>query len=553
MNVWEILDINETHDLRAIKRAYSSKLKVTRPDDDARAYQELREAFDLAKRLAKQIQHSLEQQESEGVETVSSGEPESQLGLDAACQTATITESLEAEVVESSEKSAVVSMAVDSELNQQETLDANTSHEADTLGSESLLDEPLADKNNLISEKVIEMVQAVHDCLNDKGEVAAVALFRDHLESPELFSLDWANRFESQMMHYLDWWAGRPASEEGVILPLGLMRQVVNHYEWHKGGASRMHDHPALEQRYESIINDSGLRFLQKVERKELSYTPEFSVAAKRLLGAYKPKRFSVYSVWGESRKAIDILLSRVEEMNDASLDFELNTRTVNWWLARRTQFPLSAWMIIIAALFAVSSTGPTIIWFEGYLATQKIFVTPLSFVVVFLLVCVLVTSVIYCLAYGFKITSDILRSLFAKLNGKNRELVFCALAVSLYLVADIVAVNIPDSAPTSYIVATVFLTAIYQTRLAGLVMSAFLIAFGFHLDGVGDMLSQVATYKIIYPVLAINTALFYGYLDFKSKQLKRDFTTTEIPSNKRLGLELLLISSCFGYSLLFL
>lgn len=52
MNCWQILDIQPTSDEREIRRAYAKKLKVTRPDEDAAAYQQLREAFDEALRLA---------------------------------------------------------------------------------------------------------------------------------------------------------------------------------------------------------------------------------------------------------------------------------------------------------------------------------------------------------------------------------------------------------------------------------------------------------------------------------------------------------------------
>lgn len=48
MNCWHILNIPPTGDERAIKRAYAKLLKTTRPDDDAAAYQALRQAFDDA-------------------------------------------------------------------------------------------------------------------------------------------------------------------------------------------------------------------------------------------------------------------------------------------------------------------------------------------------------------------------------------------------------------------------------------------------------------------------------------------------------------------------
>lgn len=52
MNCWQILQIAPTSDTKTIRKAYAKLLKTTRPDDDAAAYQNLREAFDEALRLA---------------------------------------------------------------------------------------------------------------------------------------------------------------------------------------------------------------------------------------------------------------------------------------------------------------------------------------------------------------------------------------------------------------------------------------------------------------------------------------------------------------------
>lgn len=53
MDVWQRLGIEKTDDERIIKRAYAKQLKITRPDEDPKYFQSLREARDKAISLAK--------------------------------------------------------------------------------------------------------------------------------------------------------------------------------------------------------------------------------------------------------------------------------------------------------------------------------------------------------------------------------------------------------------------------------------------------------------------------------------------------------------------
>ena len=52
-HLWAELGIAPTRELAAIKKAYALKLRVTRPDDDAAAYQRLRSAYEWAQQWAK--------------------------------------------------------------------------------------------------------------------------------------------------------------------------------------------------------------------------------------------------------------------------------------------------------------------------------------------------------------------------------------------------------------------------------------------------------------------------------------------------------------------
>ncbi|AZK48047.1 tetratricopeptide repeat protein [Paenibacillus lentus] len=64
MSIWHWLGIEPTNDIKQIKRAYAKQLQVYHPEDDPAGYQELREAYDRALKIAKQqnemVKHSNE-------------------------------------------------------------------------------------------------------------------------------------------------------------------------------------------------------------------------------------------------------------------------------------------------------------------------------------------------------------------------------------------------------------------------------------------------------------------------------------------------------------
>jgi len=53
MNYWDILGVEPTVDLKVIKKAYASKLRLYHPEDDPKGFQMLREAYDNALKEAK--------------------------------------------------------------------------------------------------------------------------------------------------------------------------------------------------------------------------------------------------------------------------------------------------------------------------------------------------------------------------------------------------------------------------------------------------------------------------------------------------------------------
>lgn len=63
MAPWSVLEITEGSDARNIKRAYATKLKVTRPDDDPQGFQKLHDAYKWALELDKYRQQQEQEQQ----------------------------------------------------------------------------------------------------------------------------------------------------------------------------------------------------------------------------------------------------------------------------------------------------------------------------------------------------------------------------------------------------------------------------------------------------------------------------------------------------------
>ena len=68
-SLWAILGTEPTGDERALKRAYAKRLKVTRPEDDPAAFQELREAYEYALRHAHLFAEGFPEAQAAAVET----------------------------------------------------------------------------------------------------------------------------------------------------------------------------------------------------------------------------------------------------------------------------------------------------------------------------------------------------------------------------------------------------------------------------------------------------------------------------------------------------
>lgn len=80
MSYWELLGIEETSDVSEIKKAFAKKLKTCRPEDDAKLYQRIRQAYEWAVKHAKNYSRkSIPSESSNPVNTSSSRYDENEL------------------------------------------------------------------------------------------------------------------------------------------------------------------------------------------------------------------------------------------------------------------------------------------------------------------------------------------------------------------------------------------------------------------------------------------------------------------------------------------
>ena len=613
MSVWAVLEIEPTNNVRLIKKAYAVKLKVTRPEDDSKGYQALREAFDTAKRLAKQYQYdeqpetvstidsvALEQQVDanltvvESIQSSASGESQFEAQsteekepvlLNAELNEEQLNHKKKQEQGEKNRPVLIMSESVEQDSNgfddnqqrgekvkpvmlmsesseQGSDKDERKFKTANPVvvtskfsGDETAVINSHADSNDKAKHdaKLIEdLLQSIHDCLNGEGQVAAVQLFYEILNTPELESLDMEKKLDLRMISYLNWLSskrnvtGRTSNGRNKLnlksLPLGFMRQIIKHYQWHKRDIALLNQHKQLEQCYDSIMNECGIQFLQRMNEKKGGYRSESSKAAKDLLGTFNKVKFRIHSINAKRRDAVYQLLESIESMDDASFDFELNTESIKWWRERKNDFMLSGWMFGAGLFFGFNLMIRFGLFFDNHYFTFPL-----------LLLCsVVMTVVVYWFAYARKVIEDFVAENKMRLTGLEFEIRLFIVAILLLGLAGLLNHYYLASDFFSFmLVCLPVLIVVYRYRVFGIAIGILAVWYSFNASGAFDVFNQFQAFYILLPVLVLNTLIFGGCIHLKEKQSGQSFSKSEIPRGVAISLNFVLITSCFIYGVI--
>jgi hypothetical protein len=293
VDIWKELQIKETPDVAAIRRAYARRLKQTHPEDDPEGFQTLRSAYETALRFAEFSKYRLnETADNEGADDEDILEPQPVILQNIAAWNS-------------------------------QRLDSRIQHS----GASSIIVDSEAEAQGLIRD-LMHVLEA-------KGEKDAAERFETLIQSPALENLETRYYFDDLLLESLC--ALKP-------LPLGFTEKTIHILGMDDPGDSFNSDYDSrrayllervtARRAYERLLRTAETKHpLSNKDHLKLNIlTSDQVFAAKILTGPFDPRRFRAIALLPWKRH---IVLNAIERMRITSpelLQYELNPEIVGWW-----------------------------------------------------------------------------------------------------------------------------------------------------------------------------------------------------------------------------
>lgn len=322
MDYWQILGLAQTEDRKSVKRAYSTLLKQTRPDDDPEGYQRLREAFDFAMAHCKRTRAM----STDGESPVGEAGPSEEL------------EPVSIQLVSAVEP---VNELSDASLGQQEACD-------DSYTQVPISEEGRA-SNQLQREQGAydDALSAVERVFQDADIDAVIHRFYEEVHSSTLLSIKTRAHFELLCLDAL------VQCDEDEDFPYSLVEAVAEEFQWFRSQHSDLDKRNRIE--YLDLRINTYSAYIKHIIVAEKSGAPSGKTPIKLLTDKCQPNYFHVLRFIGYYNITIRKLTRYFSTAVEQGLCPELDTPTFHWWsknLERNLPSSLHVVLSVILMIF---------------------------------------------------------------------------------------------------------------------------------------------------------------------------------------------------------
>jgi len=342
MNFWQVLALEPTAELKAIKKAYAVKVKRCKPENDPQGYQQLREAFETAKSFVKYCQSLSEQEQIEALAQFDQAdtdvEGEKEPNTDASTATSSLQEpAQQPEPKEPAPQQPVIDKYAANYCEQENP-------PIDTAAQKQQQKEALFKFYEASSVKACE---AIFDTLSPQAQIAK---FQSILSSEEFAPIDCVRIFSDICLYKVLHW---PVER---VFPAVITDTMALEFGWYDEYASpeKTKALQLVKQRidafflYENLLGDSAYHVSKR--------SPDMQKAAS-LLNRELDRRALRFANFrgGAVKENITNIVNYLVGSHDFRFYPKLNKASIRWWLDRQQKVTVELFPAIFIVLMSLS------------------------------------------------------------------------------------------------------------------------------------------------------------------------------------------------------